>query len=104
VLPARRHLIAIAVILVAGWGAAAAIYVNAAADSALPMELTDDAKLNIGRLERLSGKSAVIYEQLGSALGSLWHGANLGITIFVLTSLVALLYFYRASPGPNQRQ
>jgi hypothetical protein len=96
--PARRHLIAIAVIVLVGWGAAIPIYLSGSADSELPMELTDDSKLNIGRLERLSGKSAVFYEQINSALGSLFHGPNLGITLFVVTSLIALIYFVRASP------
>lgn len=97
-MPARRHLIAIAAIVIAGWGAAFAIYLNAAGDPALPMELTDDSKLNLGRLERLSGKSAVFYEQMSSALGSFFHGPNLGITLFVITSIIALIYFVRASP------
>lgn len=97
-LPPRRHLIAIAVLLAAGWGAAIPLYLNGQTGYALPMELTDDSKVNIGRLERLSGKSAVFYEQLDSALSSLWHGPNLGITIFVITSLIALVYFVRASP------
>jgi hypothetical protein len=97
-LPASRHLIAIAALLVIGWGAAIPIYLNGETEYALPMELTDDSKVNISRLERLAGKSAVVYEQLNEALGSLWHGPNLGITIFVITSLVALAYFVLASP------
>jgi hypothetical protein len=97
-LPARRHLIAIAAILVVGWGAAIPIYLYNPPDDLLPMELTDDSKVNISRLERLSGKSAVFYEQMNDALGSLFHGPNLGITLFVVTSLIAVIYFVRASP------
>jgi hypothetical protein len=93
----RRHLLVIAAILVAGWGAAIPLYVRGAADEPLPMELTEDAKVNDYRLERLAGKSGVYYHQLHDGLASLWHGANLGITVFVLTSLAALAYYLAIS-------
>jgi hypothetical protein len=91
----RRHYLVIAAILAVGWGAAAWRYVAGAAADALPLELTQDAKLNVGRLERLAGHSAVIYEQINEAWKSLWSGSNLGITLFVITSLIALVYYLR---------
>ncbi|HEY2030282.1 MAG TPA: hypothetical protein VGH20_13850 [Myxococcales bacterium] len=93
----RRHLLVIALILICGWGAAIPLYVHGAVDDPLPMELTEDTKLNDYRLERLAGKSGVYYHQLYDGLASLWHGANLGITVFVLTSLVALSYYLAVS-------
>lgn len=97
-LPARGHLAGIIALLVVGWGSAIAIYLTATTEDPLPLELTQDAKLNVARLERLAGKSAVVYEQMNEALSSLWHGPNLGITLFVITSLVALTWFVLASP------
>lgn len=93
----RRHLLVIALILAAGWGAAIPLYLHGALEEPLPMELTEDTKLNDYRLERLAGKSGVYYHQLYEGLASLWHGPNLGITVFVLTSLVALAYFLAVS-------
>ncbi|HEX4384027.1 MAG TPA: hypothetical protein VH083_13805 [Myxococcales bacterium] len=97
----RRHYIAIAVILAVGWGLSAWLYVHGAAEDALPMELTNDAKLNVGRLERLAGHSAVIYEQINENLKSLFHGSNLGITLFVVTSVIALIYYLRITRAPT---
>jgi hypothetical protein len=97
-LPTRGHLAGIIALLVVGWGAAIGVYLTATSEDPLPLELTQDAKLNVARLERLAGKSAVVYEQLNEALKSLWQGPNLGITLFVITSLVALVWFVLASP------
>jgi len=52
------------------------------------------------RLERLAGKSGVYYHQLHDGFASLWRGPNLGITVFVLTSLVALAYYLIVSRRP----
>ena len=96
----RRHLLVIALILAAGWGAALPLYLHGAVDESLPMELTEDTKLNDYRLERLAGKSGVYYHQLHDSFASLWRGPNLGITVFVLTSLVALAYYLIVSRRP----
>jgi hypothetical protein len=93
----RRHLLVIAAILAVGWGAAVPIYLRGGTDESLPMELTEDTKLNDYRLERLAGKSGVYYHQLHDGIASLWHGANLGITLFVVTSVIALAYYLAVS-------
>jgi hypothetical protein len=91
--PFRRQLYITLAILAVGWGIAIPVYLHGASDDELPFELTDAAKLNVGRLERLGGKSAVFYQQLGDSLASLFQGWRLGITIAVATCVVALVYF-----------
>jgi hypothetical protein len=92
-LPPREHLIGSIALAVVGWVVGIAIYVSAAGDDQLPFELTDDSKLYVRRIEELGGKSAVIYQQIGDFLGSLWQGPQLGVTIAVLSSIVALCWF-----------
>lgn len=92
-MPARRHLFVAIGIFVAGWLAATAIYFSAAADDQLPFELTYDSKTQLRRLEQLGGKSELVYQQIDDFLSSLWHGPQLGITIGVLCSLLALAWF-----------
>jgi hypothetical protein len=49
------------------------------------------------QLERLGGKSAVFYQELSDGFSSLWHGSRLGITIGVISCLVALVYYLSAT-------
>ena len=95
-MPARGHLFASLAILSAGWVVGLAIYLSAAVDDQLPFELTDDSKLYVRRLEELGGKSAVLYQEIDDFLASLWHGPRLGLTIGVLSSIVALCWFLLA--------
>ena len=95
-MPARRHLFVSAAIFVAGWTVGLAIYLSALDDDQLPFELTDASKLYIYRLERLGGKFAVMYQEMNDFLASLWHGSRLGLTIGVLSSLLALGWFLLA--------
>jgi hypothetical protein len=84
-------------IFAAGWLAGLPILMfGAGDDAALPFELTMDAKVNLGRLERLGGRSALFYEQLGETLGAFFHGWRLGLTIGVLGSLLALAWYLLA--------
>ena len=92
-LPPRGHLLAAITLLIAGWVIGIAIYASAVNDEQLPFELTDDSKLYVRRIEELGGKSAVVYQEIGDFLGSLWHGSRLGLTIGVLSSAVALGWF-----------
>ena len=88
-------------IFAAGWAVGLPIYMFGAGDEAsLPFELTSDAKINNARLERLAGKSALFYQQLGDWLASLFHGWRLGLTIGVLATLLALLW-YLLAPDPR---
>ena len=95
-MPARRHLCVSIAILAAGWAVGLAIYLSALDDEQLPFELTDASKLYVYRLEQLGGKSAVMYQQMNDFLASLWHGSRLGLTIGVLSSLLALGWFLLA--------
>jgi hypothetical protein len=92
-MPARKHVIVSLAILVVGWAVGIAIYLSAASDEELPFELTYDSKRSLYRLEQLGGKSAVLYQQIDDFLSSLWRGPRLGITIGVLSSLVAFGWF-----------
>jgi len=95
--PARLHRNIAIAIVVAGWAVAIPICLFSGEDEKpLPFELTYDSRININRLERLGGKSALFYQQLGEWLGSLWHGWRLGITIAVLSSAVALAWYLLA--------
>jgi hypothetical protein len=87
-----RPVVSIAILL-AGWAVGITIYLSAAGDEQLPFELTDASKLYVDRLEKLGGKSALIYQEINDFVGSLWHGPRLGITVGVLSSLLALGWF-----------
>ncbi len=67
----------------------------------LPFELTMDSRINDQRLQRLGGKSALVYQQLGDWLHGMFHGWRLGVTIGVLGSLVALAW-YLLAPDESQ--
>jgi hypothetical protein len=71
------------------------------AGESLPFELTMDAKINDQRLERLAGKSALVYQELGAWLDSMFHGWKLGLTVGVLGSLFALAWYLLA---PHRQQ
>jgi hypothetical protein len=97
----RRHLFITLAIFVVGWGAAIAIFVSRAGDDALPFELTDDGKRYTYEVERLGGKQAVVFAQLNELLASLFRGQGLGLTIGVLASVAALLYYVVATRPPR---
>jgi hypothetical protein len=105
-MPAPRRPLYIAVAIVAvGWGIGIAIYLTAADPDSLPFEMTTGDRRFVNQLERLGGKSAVFYSELSDAFSSLWHGPRLGITIGVLGSLVALVYYLSATgkwPPPRR--
>jgi len=95
--PRRRPLYIALAILAVGWGIGIAVYLTAADEDSLPFALTTDSRHYVNQLERLGGKSAVFYEELSEGISSLWHGPRLGITIGVLSCLVALVYYWSAT-------
>ena len=97
--PAPPHLLISTAIFAFGWAVGLAMYLSAIADEQLPFELTDDSKLYIYKLQQLGGKSALVYQQINDFLASLWHGPRLGLTIGVLSSLLALCWFLLAPRG-----
>ena len=80
-------------ILATGWAIGLIVWFSVPAGEELPFELTGDAKLNVYRLEKIGGKSALIYEDLNQFLASLWHPPRLGLTIGVASSLLALAWY-----------
>jgi hypothetical protein len=97
----RRHLFITLAIFVVGWGVAIAIFVSRAGDDSLPFELTDDGKRYTYDIERLGGKQAVFIAQLNQFLTSLFQGQTLGLTIGILASCAALLYYIVATRPPK---
>src|SRR3954462_12999210 len=95
--PARRHPFVPLVIFGCGWAVGLAIYLSTLDDEQLPFELTDASKLYRYRLEQLGGKSALLYEDIRAFVGSLWHAPRLGLTIGVLSSLLAFVWYCFAS-------
>jgi hypothetical protein len=53
-----------------------------------------DSKSYDGQLERMGGRSLVFADQFNRWFGSLWHGENLGLTIAVLASALALILLW----------
>jgi len=102
----RRPLYVALAILAVGWGIGIAIYLTAADPDSLPFEMTTGDRRYVNQLERLGGKSAVFYSELSDAFASLWQGPRLGITIGVLATVVALVYYLSATgkwPPPRRR-
>jgi hypothetical protein len=97
----RRHLFITLAIFVLGWGVASAIFLTRPGDDPLPFELTDDGKRYSYDTERMAGKQAVYFAQLSEFLASLFHGQTLGLTIGVLASVAALLYYIVATHPPK---
>ena len=94
----RRPLYIALAILAVGWGIGIPVYLTGTDEDALPFEMTTDSRRYVYQLERLGGKSAVFYQELYDGFASLWHGSRLGITIGVISCLVALVYYRSATP------
>ena len=93
----RRPLYIALAILAVGWGIGISDNLTTADEDSLPFELTTGSRHYVNQLERLGGKSAVFYQELSDGFSSLWHGSRLGITIGVLSCLVALVYYRTAA-------
>jgi hypothetical protein len=106
--PRRRLYLAAAIILVAGWAAAACVFVTSTgtvdADAvayrivggnSYPITL-GESKRDLQKLERLGGKATVWVVGLDAWLGSLWHGQRLSYTLALLSTAVAGLCAYIA--------
>ncbi len=98
-MPRRRHLAIAAAILVVGWGVGIGLYLTGSDDSSLPFELTSESRQFTNQVERLGGKSAVIYGQLLDAIHAWTHGWRLGMTIALISTVVAVVYLWVAPAG-----
>jgi hypothetical protein len=93
---ARRHLVVAMAILAVGWGIGLRIYLAGADDQTLPFELTADSRQYMNQVERLGGKSAVIYQELLALVQAWTHGWRLGITVAAISSVLALAWLWFA--------
>ncbi len=84
-----RHIRIIGVIvLIAGLGSAAAIYFTAQpADRQAILGVDIRTNRQRSQIERLGGRSSVMFSDLNAWLASLWHGPRLGGTVGVLSVL-----------------
>ncbi|MGA7990774.1 MAG: hypothetical protein WCC53_05015 [Thermoanaerobaculia bacterium] len=97
---ARVRLVA-RVILVAGLGSAAVIYVvNSGPRSAADFEL-EHSRMYQHDLEVYGGRANVLADDFRSWFAGLWHGRNLAFTVAALTVLAALAYRFVATPVPG---
>jgi hypothetical protein len=106
--PRRRLYLAAAIILIAGWAAAACVFVTSTgsvdADAveyrivgghAYPITL-GESKGDLQKLERLGGQASVWVVGFDTWLRSLWHGQRLAYTLALLSTAVAGLCAYIA--------
>jgi hypothetical protein len=97
----RRRLV-VAAILLAGWTAAAVIYVTAtpAEEDADVAEMFQSKKYR-RQLEMIGGKSSLLAADLEDWFSSLWQGRTLATTTAVLTAAVALgAWWWTRPPEP----
>jgi hypothetical protein len=97
----RLHLAAI-VILIAGWLAAASVFVTTGASAPAPISGQIQAASPEGgvreqqALERIGGTATVRVVAFNRWVASLWHGRRLAATLAVLASVVAALCWHIA--------
>ncbi len=79
-----------------GWGLAALVYFSAAPDEANPLAQYEASKSYVVTMQRMGGSAQMIWNEVVDAIASCFHGQNLGITIFAVTTAVVFLYLFRA--------
>ena len=86
----KRLYLAAALLLLAGLGSAAAIYLTAA--EPVDNDLVDaymQSKVYRHELEAYGGKASVVADELVRWFDSLWHGKTLAFTVALLAALAA---------------
>jgi hypothetical protein len=94
---AKRYYLITAGILLAGFGAAIAIYLNAGAPAANPFAEFEHSKRYTHSLEVNGGQFVVIANELRNWFAGLWTGEELAFTIAWITAFTAIVYFVAAS-------
>lgn len=89
-------------ILAAGLLCAAAIYLTAGEPAENPLSGQVETKAYERSLELYGGKANLLAEQFSQWFHGLWHGKTLAFTVAVISVLVALLYYFIASPLPPE--
>lgn len=109
----QKHLyIASAAILVIGlalstlvWFTAADVPPEGAAyivvDGAVQAIAPDESKAYVREIERLGGKQAVLFDELGRWFAGLWRGRRLAFTLAGISAFVALALALFAYDMPN---
>jgi hypothetical protein len=98
----RLYLIA-AIVLLAGLGSSALIYLTAGggpadelADGDIYMVRPEDSKMYRHDLEVYGGKANVLMDEFMRWFAGLWHGKQLALTITCITVVMSLAVFYIA--------
>ena len=66
--------------------------------------MPEDSKQYLRSLEQYNGKTGVLLYDLRTWFVGLWHGRTLARTLYCLTAVVALAFFYEARrPPPDSR-
>lgn len=107
--PYRRLRLAGAIVLAAGWIAAACIFLMAShgsndtgassyrvVDGQVYTVAPDASKRELQQIERMGGKTAVRMFEFEAWMGTLWQGKRLACVLALLSSVVAATLFYLA--------
>jgi hypothetical protein len=94
---AKRYRLITAGLLLAGFGLAAAIYVNATAPAGDPFSEFEHSKRYTHSLELNGGKFVVIANEFKDWFAGLWSGEELAFTVAWITVVIAIAYFFIAS-------
>ena len=95
----KRLLLAAALVLLVGLGAAAGIYFTAEDEQDLSTSYVvvidpTMTKTYVRELQRFGGKAAVLFDELNRWFAARWHGKALGITVAWIAIAVAALLFW----------
>jgi len=103
-LQARLYLCG-ALILLAGLGAAAVIYLAAGdAPEAAPEFAIEDSRRSLRDLELYGGKANVLAAEFMAWFGGLWHGRSLAATVACITLALAGALFSVARTWPPDQE
>ena len=94
---AARYYIVTALILLTGFGAAIAIYINVGAPASDPFSDYEHSKRYTHNLELNGGRFAVIAKEMKDWFAGLWVGETLAATVAWITVFIAAAYFFVAS-------
>jgi ABC-type multidrug transport system permease subunit len=93
----RRHVLVTLGILAAGFAVAVPVYLHGSAQESLPFELTEDGKKYLYNIQQMQGQEGLLIAQLSNFWSGLWRGWELGITLAVITCVIALAYYLIAT-------
>jgi hypothetical protein len=95
--PLGRCYAVTAVVWVGGWLVSLLIYCLAAPVEADPLSDYKHSKTYLYNVQKFAGGAAVFGNEVSDWFSSLWKGPTLGLTLGVLTAVIALAYFVLTS-------